>query len=710
MPEGTFTDHDLYEPARYQSTAAGDSQWADRVNANFTALNEHFDYDGLLADPAGHHNGHFAREMPMPWVVVDGKMGDASWPGHLDRPTDGIVTALTLLPANIAGAKTGTLLFVGGKLFDASVASSGWSADLDVKFEVLHDSVDINGMGLRVYVMGGGLGQGAGGAANLTASYVFVTASDFPDDGRNVIGFGGSDIYAEGLIVKMEGVTDCVGFEYKDPGGFGGKNFKLNRCIANLGSVGFRLGTYSNDNSWLIDCTASFNTNYGFQCRRGTTASNNIHFQGCTTYWCGTTVGGVSLNSGQGAGMRFEGSTTDIEPNAVSIYGCRFFGAAPAISSTGGHSITVHGQCQFELDSVGTDGRAVSDAAMTNGSSTITSATAAFVTGDVGKTLVIEKADGTYFNFGTVSSRTNATTIVASFTNTSGGDLTGAILYISPVKDRPTIVLTNSASGSGEDTYTYDFIIEDGYFHQIPQTAAWTSGVPTFLDADHTERLVVRPGVQIMGEIERLSTSNRLVRLANTSKRCTLDLSSVYYHARGTKVTDPTLLFQDAGIGNEVTFLSRQGTLQTSRRGRYTKPSATGPITSDNTPNSDPDLYFDAVSNAIYQVELTLLVTGANTTMDFLAQWSLPSGAAVKWQLNGLAGGVATGTTATAVSTTSLAAGTAAGGAFMLKLTGIILMSSTEGQCIFQWSQNTSDGGNLTLEATSNLLYERLNP
>jgi hypothetical protein len=78
----------------------------------------------------------------------------------------------------------------------------------------------------------------------------------------------------------------------------------------------------------------------------------------------------------------------------------------------------------FPVTGAAADAQTFFDGAMTNGSTTLTSATANFVAGDVGKTIVVNngKAAGTHL-YGTIASRTNSTTVVLSTGCTNGANV-----------------------------------------------------------------------------------------------------------------------------------------------------------------------------------------------------------------------------------------------------------------------------------------------
>lgn len=132
-------------------------------------------------------------------------------------------------------------------------------------------------------------------------------------------------------------------------------------------------------------------------------------------------VATVNLNTGTGA----YGSLPSGNPTAA---------AQSVVVTTAGTSPksvwASPSSCRYHLlqFSPHLDGRQVSDGAMTSGSSTITSNTAAFTAADVGKLLVI--SGGGYSLTGTVSAYVSATSITASFSNNTGQAFSSAFVAL----------------------------------------------------------------------------------------------------------------------------------------------------------------------------------------------------------------------------------------------------------------------------------------
>lgn len=129
---------------------------------------------------------------------------------------------------------------------------------------------------------------------------------------------------------------------------------------------------------------------------------------------------------------------------------------------------------------------------------------------------------------------------------------------------------------------------------------------------------------------------------------------------------------------------------------------------------SSTDMVLSVEASGIYSVSL-YLVTDANTTADFKYQFLLPTGAVCvkhsRW------GGAAADTTENAAVHRQSAdqvgydlSGIGAGTRVTSKPEAVIVISSTPGNCTFQYSQNTANATNASfLFAGSWMMLEKLN-
>lgn len=130
--------------------------------------------------------------------------------------------------------------------------------------------------------------------------------------------------------------------------------------------------------------------------------------------------------------------------------------------------------------------------------------------------------------------------------------------------------------------------------------------------------------------------------------------------------------------------------------------------------HDDADLAFAVGANEVWLCELLLFVNGANSTMDFKHTLAVPSGTT---GFKGVTGGgtnngiVApdTASTTAGISNPTLNAtlGTA-GVTSAIHQLAVLLTDVLAGRVKLQWSQNTSDAGNLTVLAGSSLQAWRL--
>lgn len=109
-------------------------------------------------------------------------------------------------------------------------------------------------------------------------------------------------------------------------------------------------------------------------------------------------------------------------------------------------------------------------------------------------------------------------------------------------------------------------------------------------------------------------------------------------------------------------------------------------------------------ANQIYKVRGRLKVTGANTTHDLKAQWSLPAGATVEWSLYAMTTSQTTNPVSVDMGqgTGAHARGTIAG-ALTYLIEGTITTAGTAGTAQLQGAQNTSDPGTLSFDAGSEI-------
>lgn len=130
-------------------------------------------------------------------------------------------------------------------------------------------------------------------------------------------------------------------------------------------------------------------------------------------------------------------------------------------------------------------------------------------------------------------------------------------------------------------------------------------------------------------------------------------------------------------------------------------------VTNSSTLTNDTELKFTAVASATYYVRAVLVVTSLGTTSDFKAAWSLPSGASGShWataQTYAASGSSSTAVTAagSAVSVGSI------NGTYPIELEGNLTISTTAGDVVLQWAQNTQTEEDTKVLAGSFIEYRR---
>lgn len=128
------------------------------------------------------------------------------------------------------------------------------------------------------------------------------------------------------------------------------------------------------------------------------------------------------------------------------------------------------------------------------------------------------------------------------------------------------------------------------------------------------------------------------------------------------------------------------------------------------TPTADPDLLFaiGASATEVWFFEAFLRFNSANVTMDVKMTFAGPTGATGAWGGEGGGNAAQWATVAVASSpaapialASNLTFGSAAAADFLAHLAGFVFGGGTGGNVTLNWSQNTSDAGNLILKAGS---------
>lgn len=150
---------------------------------------------------------------------------------------------------------------------------------------------------------------------------------------------------------------------------------------------------------------------------------------------------------------------------------------------------------------------------------------------------------------------------------------------------------------------------------------------------------------------------------------------------------------------------------------QFIRRTADSAARNNNTLADDDALLWAAAADGTYSFEAFLLVSSANTTMNLKVGWTVPAATTMSWGASApLAteiGGFGSRSIAasspivinTAASTPNFRTNT---GTVGVGLAGLVVVSSTPGNVVLQWAQNTTDAGDLKLLKNSFLRVTRL--
>jgi hypothetical protein len=139
----------------------------------------------------------------------------------------------------------------------------------------------------------------------------------------------------------------------------------------------------------------------------------------------------------------------------------------------------------------------------------------------------------------------------------------------------------------------------------------------------------------------------------------------------------------------------------------YVYKSADETVNNSTTLQDDDALLWATTASAVYGFELTLFITGANTTADFLCGWSVPASTTMKWSNTTGVTNLANPPDAVATQATTLAFSTDAV-TFCVKVNGVVITAATTGNIQFRWAQQTAGATDLKVLAGSYIKVFRL--
>jgi len=139
-------------------------------------------------------------------------------------------------------------------------------------------------------------------------------------------------------------------------------------------------------------------------------------------------------------------------------------------------------------------------------------------------------------------------------------------------------------------------------------------------------------------------------------------------------------------------------------------------VNNNGTPQADDELLWPVLANEIWQFDMTLYYTGVNTTADILYGWTVPASTTMLWGA-GAAGTVTdssfmnvpvANTPGLMLSESGTQTAATNNGTVGVKISGLVTVSSTAGNVVFRWSQNTAGATNLIVLKGSNIILTQL--
>lgn len=122
------------------------------------------------------------------------------------------------------------------------------------------------------------------------------------------------------------------------------------------------------------------------------------------------------------------------------------------------------------------------------------------------------------------------------------------------------------------------------------------------------------------------------------------------------------------------------------------------------TLTADPDLVIAVLANSSYLVTIFLLYKGAATnTGDLKFGFSVPSGATLPGGVIGVANPLAVFTNSMTASSTLVSYSNGTGNPLWAQVTATLITSSTAGNLVLNWAQNTSSATSTTLMTGSSM-------
>lgn len=550
-PDGSFTPHGLFRPALGQESPP-DPEWGTRVNANFDIVDDHFDDTTL----------HLAITEPPPTRWVSRVAGDDAFPstvvGRQDRPYQTLSAALDSVRDG-SGIASGRIILRAGPRFLATGSIGSWPAGAE--YQLLTSQLVTNSKNLEItstaFGGGGDVIGTAWQAPQPRPAAAIVADAGFTTGAAMIKVNGEGNKFSNIHFLCREPTAACV--EVADSTGSSGKLTTVENNRFYGGLYGVKTSDEQAPVLRIINNQFSYHLNYGIFAARGITGANHTFIRDNFILSCGSTLGNITPT---GAAIRVEGGGSSVDAtNLMEISGNKISGESFGIDLAGAHSVLVANNT-LEMPAVGSDGKLADDGAMTAASANLDSATIGWAAGDQGKRVIVVGAGVAGANLNTtVATYVSATRVTT--TATASTTVSGASIYLSPIKDRSHVRIRKGPGGSGgADSYAMDITLLNNFFHQAGPTDHYTSGKAMHLDVDECIGLTsIRDQYYLL--LAFLTTANPLMALGTNTRDCELDLRSVISSAVGnyrtSRASIASHIWSNAGISNRVRWYDPNG-------------------------------------------------------------------------------------------------------------------------------------------------------
>jgi hypothetical protein len=128
----------------------------------------------------------------------------------------------------------------------------------------------------------------------------------------------------------------------------------------------------------------------------------------------------------------------------------------------------------------------------------------------------------------------------------------------------------------------------------------------------------------------------------------------------------------------------------------------------DTTLSNDLELLLALAANEVWAFD-SIVIYDSSTVADYKIAWTVPAGATIRYQIDGLSAALAAFITSVSASATAVACGGAAvGTALTVRCMGIVANGANAGNLQFQHAQNTGEVSDSTRQTNSFLRAWRI--